>query len=132
MVAATIIKETSVSLLSSPVGNDKNKTELETGKEETETASESESEPNKIETTSDDYNEPIEVEQQNKNEPQQEQQPIVFSDTTKKPPRMSSVDDYTVLPEGYFPKDEDVICSWARQNVSWLVLCVCVCVYIYI
>ena len=41
-----------------------------------------------------------------------------FSETTKKPPRMSSVDDYTMLPEGYVPKDEDVICSWARQNVS--------------
>ncbi len=41
-----------------------------------------------------------------------------FSETTKKPPRMSSADDYTMLPEGYVPKDEDVICSWARQNVS--------------
>ena len=41
-----------------------------------------------------------------------------FSEATKKPPRMSSVDDYTMLPEGYVPKDEDVICSWARQNVS--------------
>lgn len=41
-----------------------------------------------------------------------------FSETTKKPPRMSSVDDYTMLPEGYVPKDEDVICSWARQNHS--------------
>jgi hypothetical protein len=46
--------------------------------------------------------------------------PIEFNDTTKKPPRMSSVDDYTMLPEGYTPKDEDVICSWARQNVSWI------------
>lgn len=44
--------------------------------------------------------------------------PIEFNDTTKKPPRMSSVDDYTMLPEGYTPKDEDVICSWARQNHS--------------
>eukprot|EP00536_Pseudo-nitzschia_multiseries_P015671 jgi/Psemu1/150971/gw1.929.14.1 len=31
---------------------------------------------------------------------------------------MSSADDYTMLPEGYVPKDEDVICSWARQNVT--------------
>lgn len=44
--------------------------------------------------------------------------PIEFSDSSKKPPRMSSVDDYTMLPEGYVPKDEDVICSWARQNHS--------------
>jgi len=43
---------------------------------------------------------------------------IEVGDTTKKPPRMSSVDDYTMLPEGYTPKDEDVICSWARQNHS--------------
>lgn len=48
------------------------------------------------------------------------EKPIEFSDTTKKPPRMSSVDDYTMLPEGYIPKEEDVICSWARQNVSRL------------
>lgn len=46
------------------------------------------------------------------------EKPIEFSDTTKKPPRMSSVDEYTMLPEGYVPKDEDVICSWARQNHS--------------
>jgi len=46
--------------------------------------------------------------------------PVQFSNSTKKPPRMSSVDDYTMLPEGYVPKDEDVICSWARQNVSWI------------
>ena len=46
------------------------------------------------------------------------EKPMEFNDTTKKPPRMSSVDDYTMLPEGYIPKDEDVICSWARQNVS--------------
>jgi len=46
------------------------------------------------------------------------EKPMEFNDTTKKPPRMSSVDDYTMLPEGYVPKDEDVICSWARQNHS--------------
>jgi len=46
------------------------------------------------------------------------EKPMEFNDTTKKPPRMSSVDDYTMLPEGYAPKDEDVICSWARQNHS--------------
>ena len=46
------------------------------------------------------------------------EKPIEFNDSSKKPPRMSSVDDYTMLPEGYVPKDEDVICSWARQNVS--------------
>ena len=40
------------------------------------------------------------------------------SNFSKKPPRMSATDDYTILPEGYVPKDEDVICSWARQNVS--------------
>ena len=50
--------------------------------------------------------------------PSKAEKPIEFNDTTKKPPRMSSVDDYTMLPEGYVPKDEDVICSWARQNVS--------------
>lgn len=59
--------------------------------------------------------------QELKEEPQSSQasadKPIEFSDT-KKPPRMSSVDDYTMLPEGYVPKDEDVICSWARQNHS--------------
>mmetsp|Transcript_55898 Transcript_55898/g.113991 ORF Transcript_55898/g.113991 Transcript_55898/m.113991 type:complete len:535 (+) Transcript_55898:71-1675(+) len=43
---------------------------------------------------------------------------IELVENTKKPPRMSSVDDYTMLPEGYVPKDEDVICSWARQNHS--------------
>ena len=46
------------------------------------------------------------------------EKPMEFNDTTKKPPRMSSVDDYTMLQEGYAPKDEDVICSWARQNHS--------------
>jgi len=46
------------------------------------------------------------------------EKPMEFNDTNKKPPRMSSVDDYTMLPEGYVPKDEDVICSWARQNHS--------------
>jgi len=50
--------------------------------------------------------------------PSKEEKPIEFNDTNKKPPRMSSVDDYTMLPEGYIPKDEDVICSWARQNHS--------------
>lgn len=50
------------------------------------------------------------------------EKPDEFSNTTKNPPRMSSVDDYTMLPEGYVPKDEDVICSWARQNVSWICL----------
>jgi len=47
-----------------------------------------------------------------------EEKPVVFGDATKKPPRMTSVDDYTMLEEGYKPNDEDVICSWARQNVS--------------
>lgn len=36
----------------------------------------------------------------------------------KMPPRMTSVDDSVMLPEIYQPKDEDVICSWARQNHS--------------
>ena len=60
-------------------------------------------------------------EQKVKQEPSKKsstEKPVEFSDTTKKPPRMSSVDDYTMLPEGYVPKEEDVICSWARQNVS--------------
>lgn len=48
----------------------------------------------------------------------QPQKPIEFIDTTKKPHRIPSNDDCTMLPEGYFPKDEDVICSWARQNHS--------------
>ncbi len=64
-------------------------------------------------------------EQEEKQEPSTKsstEKPVEFSDTTKKPPRMSSVDDYTMLPEGYVPKDEDVICSWARQNVSWICL----------
>jgi hypothetical protein len=47
-----------------------------------------------------------------------EEKPVVFGDATKKTPRMTSVDDYTMLGEGYKPNDEDVICSWARQNVS--------------
>jgi hypothetical protein len=59
----------------------------------------------------------IHVKQESSTESSTEK-PVEFSDTTKKPPRMSSVDDYTMLPEGYVPKDEDVICSWARQNHS--------------
>ena len=47
-----------------------------------------------------------------------EEIPVAFGDATKKPPRMTSADDYTMLEEGYKPNDEDVICSWARQNVS--------------
>ena len=34
----------------------------------------------------------------------------------KMPPRMASVDDSVMLPENYEPSDDDVICSWARQN----------------
>jgi hypothetical protein len=34
----------------------------------------------------------------------------------KMPPRMASVDDSVMLPENYEPNDDDVICSWARQN----------------
>ena len=59
----------------------------------------------------------VHVKQESSTEPSTEK-PVEFSDTTKKPPRMSSIDEYTRLPEGYVPKDEDVICSWARQNVS--------------
>ena len=39
-----------------------------------------------------------------------------LSDVTKMPPRMASVDDSVMLPESYEPQEEDVICSWARQN----------------
>ena len=49
---------------------------------------------------------------------QPSQKPIKFIDTTKNPHRIPSNDDCTMLLEGYFPKDEDVICSWARQNAS--------------
>jgi hypothetical protein len=39
-----------------------------------------------------------------------------LSDVTKMPPRMASVDDSVMLDESYEPQEEDVICSWARQN----------------
>lgn len=39
-------------------------------------------------------------------------------DVSKMPPRMTSVDDSVMLPEWYEPKEEDCICSWARQNHS--------------
>jgi len=58
------------------------------------------------------------VKQDSQSSQSSSEKPTEFSDTTKKPPRMSSVDDYTMLPEGYIPKDEDIICSWARQNHS--------------
>lgn len=40
------------------------------------------------------------------------------SSSKNKPLRMTSADDYIMLEEGYTPDDTDVICSWARQNVS--------------
>ena len=58
------------------------------------------------------------VQQEGKETETSEEIPVVFGDATKKPPRMTSADDYTMLEEGYKPNDEDVICSWARQNVS--------------
>ncbi|KAL3919143.1 MAG: hypothetical protein SGILL_003902 [Bacillariaceae sp.] len=50
----------------------------------------------------------------------------------KMPPRMMSVDDSVMLPENYEPSDDDVICSWARQNhghrkygMPYLAVCPC-------
>jgi hypothetical protein len=63
-----------------------------------------------------------------------------LSDVTKMPPRMASVDDSVMLDESYEPQEEDVICSWARQNhghrkyIDWvsvapiLVLCLTIIV----
>jgi len=59
--------------------------------------------------------------QQQKQEQKDEEkgaEPNIFNDSSKKPLRMTSADDYTMLEEGYKPDDEDVICSWARQNHS--------------
>lgn len=42
----------------------------------------------------------------------------IYADVNKKSSRITSVQDYTMLEEGYKPNEEDVICSWARQNHS--------------
>lgn len=66
-------------------------------------------------STSDNENEP-----QNKDESQSSplQKPNEMAGSMKKVPIASISDDYKLLSEGYIPSDEDVICSWARQNHS--------------
>ncbi|KAG7367576.1 hypothetical protein IV203_030247 [Nitzschia inconspicua] len=49
---------------------------------------------------------------------EEEEIPTTTTDVGKMPPRMMSVDDSVMLPENYNPTDDDVICSWARQNHS--------------
>jgi hypothetical protein len=60
--------------------------------------------------------------------------------STKTPPRMASVDDSVMLPESYQPQEEDVICSWARQNhrhrkfrslLCWVLVCILLSRYLF-
>ncbi len=112
MAAAAVMVTSPSSLLGGEIVGNQAEKSTDQSKPE---PSESKSDPS-VEHSSKDVEE-----QQPKQEPStnsSKEKPVDVRDTIKKPPCISTVDDYTMLPEGYVPNDEDVICSWARQNVS--------------